>query len=166
VGTKAAPSLQIPACQETQAFRAICQVLENDPILSPATQTFIKWTDVDLDVWDPAWSLCPWLKVSPFPTESNWIMEAAHDMPMTVRIQAATRGTNIDNLMNYWSLVRNAIFRQDGNANADAVRTILMNAGINRPTINLNAYGHSVDDEGLRILIADGTIKFGMFINT
>ncbi len=166
MSTKAAPNLQIPRSIETACFRAICQVLRNDSVLGPATNTFVSWTDSDQDLYDPAWALCPWLKVSPFPTASDWITESQHSSPITLRVQLAVRGLNVDNLLNYFGAVRNAIFPQSSIAALNAVQQVLMGAGILKPTITLAGYGHSVDDEGLRILIADATIRFALFVGT
>jgi hypothetical protein len=143
-------------------------VLKSDPVLGPVTNTFVTWDDDDKDLYDPTWSMCPWMKISPFPSESDWITESQHTSPMVVRIQVAVQGTLVDNLMDYWALVRAAIFPQTVAA-ANAVETILMNSAggrINKPTIQLSGYGFSVEDSGLRMLIADGTIRFGMFLQT
>lgn len=166
MGTKAAPNLQIPTCQETKAYRALCQVFRNDPILLSVTTMFVSWSDRDEDLWEPSWNFCPWLKINPAPTESDWITESQHTMPVTVQMQVATQGTNVDNLMNYWALIRAAIFPQTDVASAEAVRNLLMSAGVNKPTINLNGFGYNVDDAGNRILIANGTIRLGLFVGT
>lgn len=165
MGTKSAPSVP-PDGPETKAFRAIILALKNDKLLSLTTNTFISWTDDDQDMYEPTWSLCPFLKVSPAPAESGWITEGQHLMPMVLQVQVATQGTGISNLLNYWNLIRLAIFPQVSIAAAEAVRDPLTEAGITKPTILLNGYAHREEDEGLRILIAVGTIRFGMLIGT
>jgi hypothetical protein len=172
LGTKSAPQLQIPQSLEAAAFRAIDKVLRNDPVLGPVTRQFISWTDSDDDFYEPSWELCPFLKISPYPAGSAWVTEMQHSADLMLRVQAATKGTDIVNLMNYWALVRGAIFPQTV-AQANIVQLAILNAnpdiqgGITKPEIRLNGFGVSEpDQEGLRVMIAEGTIRFGMLIPT
>jgi hypothetical protein len=173
VSTKATHDLTLNKTVETRAFRAIEQVLKNDPILMRAVNKFVAWRGEDDDMYgvekDITATICPFLKISPWPSQSAWITEGQHSMDFIVRIQVAVVGTKFDNLSNFWGAIRNAIFPQSSIAASNAVEAILRGPNqdqVTRPTITMSAYGVTADDVGARLLIADGTIKFGLLVNT
>jgi hypothetical protein len=161
------PTLDLPAGPETASFRAFERVLKDDPILGPAVKTWVTWTGSNDDLLEPTFSSCPYLRLSPYPTSSDWVSEGQHKMPLTVNIQAAVAGTRADNLLNLWNAVRLALFPQSSVAAAEAVRTVLQAAGVSKPTLRISAYAVGIDEKsGCRLLIADGTIEFNMLIST
>ena len=171
MGTKSAPKLDIPECCESKVFRTFEHILRNDFILGPATQTMVAFHDDDLQLQPISWSLCPYLSLKPFPSEGVWLTEGQHAMPLSIHITAAVRGLDVTNLMNYWALIRTALFPQTVAA-VNAIQTLFANAcagsgGVmTKPTISMNGYGPMIDDEGLRLMVAEGIIKFGMNVLT
>lgn len=160
------PSPKNPQAQETKIFRAFCKVLRNDPILSAATETFLDWSGTEGDTWEPSWGLCPYLRVSPFPTQSDWVTEKQHSSPTTVHLEVATQGTDFDQIGNYWGLIRAALFPQNNPTQRDLVIATLQTAGVTRPTIRLSAFGQQTDDKNQVILVARGSIEFGSLVLT
>jgi hypothetical protein len=118
---KSAPRLQIPDCVETGSFRAIESVLKNDRVLGPLLRHFSALRDEDADFVPPAYALCPYLSLSVSPITSDWITEGQHAGGFSVNFLMAVQGTNIDNLFNFWGVIRRAIFPLDI-AEAEKVR--------------------------------------------
>lgn len=170
MSTKATPDLELPDGKETRAFAALVQVLKNDVVLQRTVKTFLHSDGSDRDFFTPAFALCPFLEIAPWPTASDWVTEGQHEMPLTIRIMCAVQGTKFKNIGNFWHAIRLAIFPQSSVAAAQAVSNILRGA----PTydlatnyvIKLSAYGATKDEEGQRMMIADGTIQIGLLIPT
>jgi hypothetical protein len=118
---KSAPRLQVPDCVETGSFRAIESVLRNDRVLGPLLNHFAALRDEDADFLPPTYDRCPYLALSVSPITSDWVTEGQHAGGFSLNCLMAVRGTNIDNLFNFWGVVRRAIFPLDV-AEAEAVR--------------------------------------------
>lgn len=161
------PHLELPDETEWNCYHAITQVLQHDPVFSRVINTFVDWDGSINDTTEPAYSYCPYCKVGPFPSESAWITESEHLAPLALRITLAVKGTKVRELLNLWAAMRKAILPASGTPMYEGVISKLTNAGVLRPTILLNAYGLSDEDaDGCRMLIADGTIRFALFIQT
>jgi len=116
-------------------------------------------------------SLCPYCMIKPFPSESTWVTEQQHDGPLMVHITLAVKGLAIRNLFKYWHAMRRALFPQTvaGNAAVQAIFTSAtagLGGNMTKPTLQLSGYGPLVEDEAIRMLVAEATIKFGMLIKT
>jgi hypothetical protein len=160
------PHLELPDGTEWIAYDAIVKVLKNDPTFGRVINTFVDWDGSSNDTAEPAYSLCPFCRIGPFPAESGWLTETQHLAPMALRITLAVKGTRIREIMNLWAAMRNAIWPQTEPQMSKA-RDPMTAAKIWRPTIMLNAYGATEpDSEACRMLIADGTIKFALPIQT
>jgi hypothetical protein len=154
------PQLNLPQSVETRVFRAIQQVLIADQVFAPVCNVFVQLDGSQWDTAEPNYSLCPYCAIGPFPTESNWITELQHYAPLTLRVQLAVQGTLFDNIGNFWGAMRDAFFKIPA-------MQYLTAAGVLKPTVTVNAYGITPEDkDGNRMLVADGTIKFGIFIPT
>lgn len=164
MGTKATQDIQgLPPTKEARAFDALVQAFRNDPGIKDHINTFVHCEGVDRDFFQPAYNLCPYLEIAPWPTESDWITEGQHFMPLSLRIMCAVQGTKFSNIANWWGVIRTAFF-------TPATQLLLTGGSIGdlvtKPTIKLNAYGATKDDQGLRMMIADGTVQLGLLIST
>lgn len=166
------PRLALPAVAEELAFDAIEQILSTDPVLAAATETFLSWTGDTRDLWEPAVDTCPFLRISPGGSPSNWESEGQHRMPMTVTIEAAVVGSDRRQIQRYWGAIRTALFppRLVGDSvRSDYIRTLTQQAGIARPILTAPAYGCIEIGEakgGARITLATGTLELILLINT
>jgi hypothetical protein len=159
------PKLNLKS-EEATAYRAICGVLKNDSVFGPATNTFIEWDGTSNDTTDPEYSWTPYCRVDPFPQESEWVTESQHMMPMMLRIQLCTAGTQIENSMGYWAAMRAALFPQNP-TQRDNVKSLLVNAGISRLAIQMSAYGtRSFADSSVLAAIAEGMVRCAILIGT
>jgi hypothetical protein len=98
-------------------------------------------------------------------------------MPLSVGIEIAIVGTNVDNLLNVWGVVRSALFPQVPDPSSPvyaeqlALRAKAMAAqtanGITRGTITRPSYRVERDSKtGSKILYAEGTFDLLLLINT
>jgi hypothetical protein len=158
------PQLDLPQFPLVAVFRAVAQVLKTDPVFSRVCDTFLCWDGSVWDAWPPSYSLCPYCRISPFPTSSDWATEIQHKSPVTVHLELATKGTDFDQLGNFWGAVHTAIF-QPGNPTArEAVINRLQAAGVTKPTVRMAAFGSEADDDNNVMLIGRGTIEFGSLL--
>jgi hypothetical protein len=160
------PRLDAPPWTLVSIFRAFDAVLRRDARFSTVCNTFLSWTGSGDDTRDPAYALCPYCRISPFPTSSDWVTEKQHNMPLTIQIEVAVQGTDFDQLGNFWGLIQAALFPQDNPAQRDVVITTLQAAGVTRPTVKLSAFGTDGDNESNYILIGRGSIQFGALVMT
>jgi len=158
-------SLNLPAAEETVAFRALVGVLENDPVLQSLGTRIVSWTGGPDDLEEPT-GLQPYLMLTPGGMASGWETEGQHRMPMTVSLLAVVAGTNVDEVMNFHGAIRRALFPADPEA-ADTIQEIMNAAGVTQGTLTAPAYGVKVDDAtGSRLLVATGSIELYLLINT
>jgi hypothetical protein len=162
------PVVGFKVATETKIFRAFDAVLRNDPMLSSLVQTWASWRGEDIDLIElpPVAAMCPFLRVSPWPTSSDLETEQQHKMPLTVRLELAVVGTNTDVLMNFCGQVRLALFPQDDPVRRDAVADSIRAAGATRPVVMLNAFGIIRDPDEVPILIGQGSIQFSTLVFT
>lgn len=160
------PDLGLPLAEEVAAYRAIVKIFKNDQIFGRAVNTWVTWDGSNIDDTDPAYALCPYCRISPFPSESSWITNDQHSMPLILRITLAVQGTNFDQIGNFWGAMRRALFPKNNATQRAIVMDTLTTADITRPTIQVSAYGQNTEASGLKMMVADGTIKFGMKIYT
>ncbi len=159
------PKLALPDCAEVLAFRAVETVLSTDPTLSRVTRYFNAWTGDAADVLPPTFALCPYLQIAPAPLASDWEAEGLHKVPMAISLLCVVAGSNRDQLMNYWAAIRRALWPQDPDRFA-AVRQVVQDARITRPVLQAQAYGVKVDEAGARMLVAEGSLRLILHVDT
>jgi hypothetical protein len=171
MATRSAPQLQIPESVEAAAFRAVEMIFKNDPVLGPLVRFFSAWRDEDNDIVDAEWNICPYLRISPTPIESDWVTEGQHSGGFQLRCEMAVQGTNVNNIMNYWAVIRRAIWPVDV-PTQQAIALKIRGAhqdieGVTKPRIQMSGFSVSPPDEmGRRMLTAAGVIFFPMLIRT
>jgi hypothetical protein len=162
------PLLKIPVAPETNAFRAVEGVLANDQVLRTTVNAngFISWTGEAKDLMEPVFAICPYLAISPNPEASEWQTEQQHRMPMSVNFIIATAGTNVDNLINFWGVIRTALF-PPSTSDRSAVMAALQGAGVSKPILRMGGYGVKTEEKGsMPILVGRASLSLVMLINT
>ncbi len=159
------PKLDLPDSEETIAFRAVERILRNDPTLKRTLRHFHAWRGEQDDVLFPSPATCPELTIAPRPQASAWEAEGLHKMPFTIGFTLSVNGTNVDQLMNLWGAVRRALWPRDPVQMA-AVRQIVVDAHITRPTLTLSGFGVQLQDRGARVLIAQGQLNVLLLVST
>ncbi len=166
IPTLSAPKLAGPQDQLVAIFRAVEQVLRNDPAFSSACNTFLAWTGTALDASDPELGFCPFCRISPAPVASDWATETQHKMPIGITVELAVAGNNFDNLGNFWGLLRNALWPQNNPTLRATVQSSLMAAGVTRPVIRQAAFGSAGSKDDGFMLVGMGTIQFNSLVMT
>jgi len=167
------PVLDLPAAEETLAFRAVETILRNDPALKAATKLFLSWKGDVEDIWKPSVSTCPFLRITPVAGRSRRETEMEHLMPLDIDIMAAVLGSNSDNITNYWACIRRALFPQNSVNQLAAVLAVIAKAQssgamISRAWITSQGYGVVANpkNDGDRITWAQGTIQLNLLVRT
>lgn len=160
------PKLDLPPAAEQAAFRAIDRIVRQDPQCKRVFgRSIYSWLGDALDDAMPAFDTCPWIRLTPSPEAADWGNVGQHRFPMQVGIELATAGTNVDNLMNLFGVVRNALFPQDP-AQFAAVRALIVAAGITQGKFTRAAYAVNKDDKGNKVLMAAGSLELVIYVNT
>jgi hypothetical protein len=167
------PVLDLPAAEETLAFRAVDTILRNDPALKAATKLHLSWKGDVEDIWNPSVSTCPFLRITPIAGPSRRETETEHRMPLDIEIMAAVLGSNSDNITNYWACIRRALFPQNSVSQLNAVLAVIAKAQstgamISRAIITSQGYGVVANpkNDGDRITWAKGMIQLVMLVST
>ena len=159
------PKLALPDGPETIAFRAIEKILTSDPTLKRVIRKWNSWDGDATDALNPTYSTCPYLRISPRPGVSMKVTEDQHQMIMIIAIQIAVAGSNVDQLQNLWNAVRSAIWPLD-TVRSSVVHAIAQAGNLRRPVMTQCGYGTTLEEKGLRILLAEGTIELKLLIST
>lgn len=160
------PKLELPVAAEVAAFRAIDKIVRTDPVCKRTfNRSIYSWTGDALDDAEPGFDTCPWMRLSPSPDPSGWGNSGQQRFPMTVGIELASAGTNIDNLMNLFGIVRYALFPQDP-AQFAAVRAVIQAANITQGEFTRAAYAVRTDEKSNKILKAAGNLELVIYVNT
>ena len=167
------PVLDLPAAEETLAFRAVETILRDDPALKAVTKLFLSWKGEVEDIWKPSVSTCPFLRITPIAGPSRRETEMEHRMPLDIEIMAAVLGSNSDNITNYWACIRRALFPQNSVAQLNAVLATIAaaqakGAMISRAIITDQGYGvvANAKNDGDRITWSSGTLELVMLVST
>ena len=89
----------------------------------------------------------------------------------SLELELAVQGTKMDNLMNFWAVIRGAIWPVDLTAQGIVIQKIRGAhpdvEGVTKPTIQMSGFRSSEPDEmGRRMLLSSGNILFPMLIRT
>jgi hypothetical protein len=161
----ASPKLALPNAAEQLAFRCVDQILRSDPVLSGLKVSFRSWTGAPEDILDPTFATCPYLRISPKSGQSKWATEQQHQVDLVIGIQVAVAGSDADQLFNFWGAVRTALFPRTA-ARLVTVQGMALTAQISKSIMTANGYGFSVTEQGLRMLIAAGTVQLVLLVQT
>ena len=159
------PQLKLPDSPEKISFRFVDQLLRSDPLLSTTVKAWRSWRGEPEDILGPTFATCPYIRISPVPETSQRQTETQHRMPVDIRIQAAVGGSDFNQLTNFWGAIRTAIYPI-----IEPRRTLVLDmsnaAKVTRSQMTLNGYGVRVEDEGLRMMIAQGTLQVILLVMT
>lgn len=160
-----AKRLALPDSPETSIFRAIVKVLQNDATLKRIGVTWGTWEDTPEDLREISAMMCPYIELSPSPTETGWSEANQHRSDFSIDILLTVAGTCADDLLNLWGAVRSALFPPDGSTERAAVDAYLGpkadNASFTHQPFQVVPLPGSV-----RMLQGEGTLKIRLNVNT
>jgi hypothetical protein len=161
----ASPKLKLPNSREQVAFRAVEQLLKSDPLLSVTVKAWRSWKGEQEDIAPPTFSTCPYVRLTPLPEVSERRTEIEHMMPLDIQIVIAVAGSDFDQLTNFWGAIRSAVY-----PTVEPRRTLALDmsndATITRSQMTMNAIAVKVEDQGLRMIVAKGTLQIILLIRT
>lgn len=100
----------VPRDKRSIIFRAVEQVLMNDPILATVVQTWRSYRgNSPEDTAPPTADMCPWIRLSMVPRQNMYVAESLQKIPMAIQIESATAGTCQDDSMDLWGAIENAV---------------------------------------------------------
>ena len=160
------PSIDIPMPVQVRAFRGFEQILRSDPVLSQIVRTWVTFRGEAVDMMEPIAELCPYVRLSPLPVTSDWSTEKSHDMPMSIRIFTAVATTNFDEIGKLWAAIHTAVFPQDDEARRRQSIDALSFNMVGKPTLKLAAFAPWRMDNGMPMLVSEGSIELLLWIMT
>lgn len=95
----------------TLAFRAVEDILREDPKLAGYVRTWSTWRGDGNDTMDLVSSMCPYLQLTPVPLPNRPLGEGARTAVLGVNIRVATEGLLANRIMNFWDAVEDALVR-------------------------------------------------------
>ena len=158
--------LPIPDCPETLAFRAVVNVIRSDPTLRRLNVTFIVWDGSPNDLTDPVASLLPFIELQPSPNGTGWAEADQHRSDVGVDITIAIKGTNADDLLNLWGVLRSALFPDPALSQRATVEAAMNSVGVFQGELVRQPFQVVSVDANTRMLVGEGTLKLRMNINT
>jgi hypothetical protein len=161
------PPSPFPGSRQKLIFRTYEKVLRNDSVLSACVHTWATWRGEDVDMIDGdkvTDAMCPMLRISPWPVQSERYTERQHRMPMSMHIQLFVVGTNADFLLDFSAAVHHAIDPQDDDAQLKRVQAMFSEINWTVPTTRMNAYGAWSNVDGIPIMGAEGSVEFNTLI--
>jgi hypothetical protein len=105
------PALALQPDVVTTVFRALCTVLQSDPVLGGqgVVRTWRTWTGDAKEAQPPATAEMPWVRLTPKNSPLTIGEEAAWYCDFTIRYELATAGTSFDDIANLVGALRNAV---------------------------------------------------------
>lgn len=99
-----------PDDKRTYAWKAIKAILRSSPYLSKV-KTFCFFEGQDSDLFEPTPDSCPYLQAVPLGGPTKVEYETLSRVAMNVGFRIATGGTNIEDMMNFWGAIEDALGR-------------------------------------------------------
>lgn len=128
-------------CIETTVFRLLVARLQADPVLSREIKasSFRAWTGEPSESADITVSQMPALRMTPVPAGSEWDSPNEQMETFVVEVELWVPGTCVDDALNAWSAVRDALYPAAGTADDQAWRAKLRAAGCRDGMITIHA---------------------------
>lgn len=101
----------LPDGPRALAFRAVEDILREDPKLDGYVRTWSTWRGDGNDTFEVAASICPYLQISPVAMPNRPLGEGVRTAVLGVNIRIATAGLLANRIMNFWDAVEDAMVR-------------------------------------------------------
>ena len=158
--------LPIPDCPETLAFRAVVNVIRSDPTLRRLNVSLIVWDGSPQDLLEPVSSLLPFVEMQPAPDGAGWSEADQHRSDVGVDFTLAVKGTNADDLLNLWGVVRTALFPDPASSQRATIEAAMTSVGIYQGELVRQPFQVVTLDSNTRMLVGEGRLKLRVNVNT
>jgi hypothetical protein len=102
--------LDLPTSPRTSVFRAIVQILRNDPVLSATCRTILAWEGKPTDGQPLTLAMAPALRITPANGPNQWTYPEAFRGDLYLNVEVLVSGYDYDDLLNLWWAVQRAIY--------------------------------------------------------
>lgn len=126
--------LPLPDYPWTSVFRALVDVIEQDPDLRRVVKVVRSWKGGPEDLEPLGDAQLPWIEMTPAPSGNKMATESDYQADFRVNVKLAVPGTRVDDLMNLWGAVMQAV-RFDKPFRDVTVGTHLRNSGATVHTV-------------------------------
>jgi hypothetical protein len=162
----ATQALNLPASPHRKLYRALVAMLQANPILKAKVRSWVTYDGTPRDRLATTLTMCPAIRLVPFegPDRARGPTGAVGDL--VVMCDLAVAGTDADDLMDLYHVVRRTFHPEDQAAKV-AVRTTLLDAGaeIGEVEFSQARLGVGVDDKGQAAFLV-GSGQFRVALNT
>lgn len=101
---------QLPEDVTTRLFRLLDRRLRGDQILGAYVKTWQTWRGETTDKAQPGKGALPYLQLYPAPSSEVWFSPERQLGTLTVQLEAGIATACVDDCLNLWAAVRNAIY--------------------------------------------------------
>lgn len=116
-----------PGSPRTQLFRAIVAILQADPDLSAAVETWNVWDGDTTDKQGFSSGTGVSIELLPKPVESQWMSEQSFRGDFIVNVGMMIPGANIDDVLDLWYLIERAFYPTDATQRTTVQSTLRSN---------------------------------------
>jgi hypothetical protein len=131
---------ELPDGLRSIAFRAVEQVLREDPVLSGVVKTWRTLEGRDDDTQEVGWDNCPLIALSPSPQPDRKLTHENANVTMVIYVEVYAPGTCVDDMLNLWDAVGAALKMRKpyrGSNVQDFLRCGLQDRGLSILDLNL-----------------------------
>lgn len=107
-GRKSIPGL--PDGKRVQLFRAVEEVMRDDPVLAREVKTWRSFEGVPGDLLPPSRDQCPWVRLKLLDRPIVPAGQTRVRIDIAVQIEIAVKGTNLNDLVNLWEAIEDSLF--------------------------------------------------------
>lgn len=157
--------LAIEDCPESIVWDVVYKILSEDPDIRRLGTTIRAWQGEPEDLIEPTIAQLPFIRLSPAPDQTGWENIAQSKSFLKINIMIIVEGTCASDLLNFWSVVRAAIFPQQ-QAQYEQVLALTTAAQVIRFTISGLPFQPKLLGDNLDVLVGDGSITASILVNT
>jgi hypothetical protein len=126
-------TLALPKSERTAVFRAMVQVLRNDPIVGRVCRTILSWDGKPGNHNPLAVAMAPAIRITPVGGGDKWMSPASMVSPLYLNCEMVVAGYDADDLPNLWKAIMAAYYAPTGTTFA-AIQAQLRAAGAYPPS--------------------------------
>jgi len=117
-------TLNLPTSPRTGVFRAIDQILRNDPVLKSLFDTFISWQGDPQDGRELTKTNAPAIRITPANGPETWKFPESFTGKLYINYELIVDGFDYDDLLNVQWAIERAIYPADDSAKQAIVATL------------------------------------------
>jgi hypothetical protein len=154
-------TIDLPSGRRSQLFRALADLLENDPELARVVKTFRSWKGGPQDAAAPTVAQLPWVRITPTKAPADLTAVGLQQSDIFLNIEVYTPGLLVENMLDLWEQIEATLFPGD----TTVMQLLLANQGLGTLSLQSPAFGLSELDSS-QIFTALGVLRVGFVLQT